>query len=68
MGMNVNRGFFNFKPNWKQEIKFNPQYEGQQLTPEKLTPGNMTPKTPSTPQDLQKILENLDNPDIPKFE
>lgn len=70
MGMNINRGFFRFKPNWKEEVKFNPQQETQKLTAQPQTPGDMTPKTqapnPSV-ADLQKLLQMIDNPDIPKF-
>lgn len=65
MGMNVNRGFFNFKPNWKENTPFQPGREINRLETESLKPGNMTPKGKSVP--IEDILKNLDNPDIPKF-
>lgn len=69
MGMNINRGLFNFQPNWKDKIKFDPQYEPQELNAEPLKPeNNMEPLKPKQEVDLQEILNNLDNPNIPKFE
>lgn len=71
MGMNINnRGLFNFQQNWKDKIKYDPQYEGQELTAEPLKPesNNMKPLRPRPQVNIQEILGNLDNPNIPKFE
>ena len=73
MGMNVNNGRF-ILPNWKDRINYNPEVKPQELTAERLEPGNsggginVRPRPYNGPApNIQDILNNLDNPDIPKF-
>ncbi len=63
MGMNVNRGFFNFDPNWKDKVNFKPGREINELTPEPIKepePGNMQPRPRGPQPSLEDILKNLD--------